>query len=337
MIPVNLITGQLGAGKTTLIRHLLEQKPPQENWALIVNEFGSVGIDNAILSESGQVSSLSISGGCICCTSQSEFFNTLNQARSSNPDRIIIEPTGLSEPDSLIDLLNLKNMKKKFSLQSVIAVLDSQDLTADKIHQYAIYQNLVNLADVIVLNKTDLATEPQVTELNTFCQALYPAKQAVITTQNAALGIEHLNQQHSDHFKGVQTSQPHSSPKEQCDGIMLPYFPATFPCKVERHFRNDLGTTALGLLLPNDVTFDWKALNALFQSFNQTELYPGLKRAKGVFKVGTPWMLFQWVNQQASREYLCYRRDSRVELLFENDSSVNFSKLEADIARCIQK
>src|ERR1700761_164144 len=97
-IPTNLITGFLGVGKTTAIRHLIDQKPVGERWAVLVNEFGEVGIDGAIIESAGgtDVAVSEIAGGCFCCSSEAPIeFSLMELIRQTSPNRVLIEPTGL--------------------------------------------------------------------------------------------------------------------------------------------------------------------------------------------------------------------------------------------------
>ncbi len=98
-IPVNIITGFLGVGKTTAIQYLLQNKPDTERWAVLVNEFGEIGIDAGLMSneeKSGGVFMKEVPGGCMCCTAGLPMQIALNQLiRQAKPDRLIIEPTGL--------------------------------------------------------------------------------------------------------------------------------------------------------------------------------------------------------------------------------------------------
>ncbi|HHS99459.1 MAG TPA: hypothetical protein ENK73_01250, partial [Thiomicrospira sp.] len=102
-----------------------------------------------------------------------------------------------------------------------------------------------------------------------------------------------------------------------------------------RLYKQELGVQSIGYIFSEQATFDWKKLFTLFQSLNETQYFSGLKRAKGVLKVGSPWMLFQWANQQATREYICYRRDSRLELLIESNQPFNFQEFEKRLQNCI--
>ncbi len=92
-VAANIITGFLGVGKTTAIRHLLANKPEQARWAVLVNEFGEVGVDGAILSEQGALVK-EVPGGCMCCVAGLPMTVGLNTLLAQKPDRILIEPTG---------------------------------------------------------------------------------------------------------------------------------------------------------------------------------------------------------------------------------------------------
>ena len=105
-IPTNLIMGFLGVGKTTAILDLLKQKPENESWAVLVNEFGKVGIDGAIFSAAGATVK-EIAGGCLCCALAVPFQVAINRLlKEARPDRLLIEPTGLGHPKKVLDMRN---------------------------------------------------------------------------------------------------------------------------------------------------------------------------------------------------------------------------------------
>ena len=339
---INLITGPLGSGKTTLIRHLLTLKPEHETWVLLVNEFGSVGIDGAILSEHSSTLSIQLPGGCICCTAKTELQQTLvDVIKSHAPNRILIEPTGLGEPDTLVDILQTVALEMPIQLQTLFAVLDCSAVTLKEIDDFTIMQNLLNMADIVILNKHDLATVEQVDTLQNYCNALFPAKQQILLTQQAKIAAKWLDHQHADYspsnhcqHNGHQIQHGHQTSASV--GVMLPYTPILFEQPPKRLYKKELGIQSIGFIFSNQVTFDWKKLFQLFDSLNHSDGFQGVKRAKGVLKVGEPWMLFQWVNQHATREYITYRRDSRLELLLEQNAKFNFAHFENQLKNCIQ-
>jgi len=98
-IPVHIISGFLGAGKTTLLKHLLQQKPEQEIWAVLMNEFGQIGVDQQLLPQDQGYAVKELLGGCLCCSSQLPMQIALSRLLSEvKPDRLFIEPTGLGIP-----------------------------------------------------------------------------------------------------------------------------------------------------------------------------------------------------------------------------------------------
>ncbi len=105
-LPVHLITGFLGSGKSTLIHRLIERKPAEERWAVLINEFGQVGIDQAMFAEREDLVVKGLPGGCLCCqlafVMQATLVNLLHRHR---PDRLIIEPSGLGHPAGLLEVL----------------------------------------------------------------------------------------------------------------------------------------------------------------------------------------------------------------------------------------
>ena len=103
-IPAHLIAGPLGAGKTTLIRHLLAQKPASERWAVLINEFGQIGLDAALLEQGDDgIAMAEVAGGCLCCVNGAPFQVGLGRLlRKAKPDRLLIEPSGLGHPVQLL-------------------------------------------------------------------------------------------------------------------------------------------------------------------------------------------------------------------------------------------
>jgi len=348
-ILVNIICGPLGSGKTSLVRNLLKQKPKAEQWALLVNEFGAIGIDGAILSETGNVLVKQMPGGCICCTAQSDLFKAVNQLlKSHHPDRLIIEPTGLGEPDTLVDLFNTPELKAHFKVQSVISVLDTAQTDIKELKQLTIMQSLLSMADILVLNKQDLATPQQQIELKTYCETLYPPKNIILETQNGHLDLALLNQNHK--FKPLFKFSPqpldtkvvqlsHQTHQHEAISTTLPYQPTINLTGLEqRLYKKQLGIESIGWIFNAETTFEWTKILALFQQFladHNSEQPHLVLRAKGVFKIGKPWMLFQYAPDQVSREYIAYRQDSRLELLIQDlEPSFNYLAFEQALQAC---
>lgn len=329
-IQVNLILGSLGAGKTTLLRHFLSQKPADENWMLLINEFGSLGIDGAILESSGQTEVELVPGGCICCTAQGELRETLTQiSQRTDLHRLLIEPTGLGEPDVLVDLFVSLDLKQHFEVNSLFSVFDLTQIELEELKRLSIMKSLLNMADVLIFNKTDLVSQHKINEIKTFCEALYPPKEQVHFTQQAAISINLLNHPHFQPM--LFFPQTDSTPTTAHCAVSLSMPTTEQPFLLERKTNQGHQTLTFGWLFSPEAVFDWPKLQSLFNDLAQQ---PTVKRAKGVFCVGKPWMLFQMAAQQTSREFIAYRKDSRIELLIEQNASFNLEQFERKLVAC---
>ncbi|MDD0844806.1 CobW family GTP-binding protein [Pseudomonas sp. Gutcm_11s] len=159
-IPTHLIAGPLGAGKTSLIRHLLAHKPAAERWAVLINEFGQIGLDQALLSTGQEGVSLSeIPGGCLCCVAGAPFQVGLGRLlRQARPDRLLIEPSGLGHPLELLRQLGEAPWAGVLALQPPVLVLDAAALAADQELPES-QQATLEKAGLLLLNKAEALDE----------------------------------------------------------------------------------------------------------------------------------------------------------------------------------
>ena len=182
-IPATIITGFLGAGKTTLIRHML-QNAQGRRIALIINEFGDLGVDGDILKGCGDETCreedvMELSNGCICCTVAEDFIPTMEKllAREDRPDHIVIETSGLALPQPLVRAFNWPGISTQVTVDGVVTVVDGKAVTEGRFaHSVAavdaqrqldenldhetplseLFEDQIACADMIVVNKTDL-------------------------------------------------------------------------------------------------------------------------------------------------------------------------------------
>lgn len=129
-IPTHVIAGPLGAGKTSLIRQLFAQRPAAERWAVLVNEFGQIGLDAALLAQSDDGIAIGeVAGGCLCCVNGMPFQVGLGRLlRKARPDRVFIEPSGLGHPHQLLMQLAQAPWAGVLAVQPLLMVLDAQAL-----------------------------------------------------------------------------------------------------------------------------------------------------------------------------------------------------------------
>lgn len=155
MTKTNLITGFLGSGKTTTITHLLAHKPENEKWAVLVNEFGEIGIDGALLADSGALLK-EIPGGCMCCVNGLPMQVGLNTLlRQGRPDRLLIEPTGLGHPKQILDMLTADVYEPWIELHATLTLLDPRQLLDPRLQNDDNFRDQLAAADIIIANKAD--------------------------------------------------------------------------------------------------------------------------------------------------------------------------------------
>ena len=159
-IPTHVIAGPLGAGKTSLIRHLMAQRPEGERWAVLINEFGQIGLDAALLSRDGDGIALGeVAGGCLCCVNGAPFQIGLGRLlRKAKPDRLFVEPSGLGHPAQLLEQLRQAPWQGVLAVQPCVLVLDALALNAGESLPPAQQQAMAS-AGLLVLNKAENLNE----------------------------------------------------------------------------------------------------------------------------------------------------------------------------------
>lgn len=155
-IPTHVIAGPLGAGKTSLIKNLLAQRPPNERWAVLINEFGQIGLDAALLTQDDEGIALGeVAGGCLCCVNGAPFQIGLGRLlRKARPDRLFIEPSGLGHPAQLLAQLSKAPWLGVLSVQPCVLVLDAEALATGK-PLPAAQQEAFSSAGLLLLNKSE--------------------------------------------------------------------------------------------------------------------------------------------------------------------------------------
>src|SRR5690606_1860067 len=155
-LPTHLIAGPLGAGKTTLIRHLLAQKPAGERWAVLINEFGQIGLDAALLEQGADGIALAeVAGGCLCCVNGAPFQVGLGRLlRKARPDRLFIEPSGLGHPAQLLAQLRQSPWIGVLAVQPALLVLDAAALAAGQALP-DVQRQALDEAGLLLLNKSE--------------------------------------------------------------------------------------------------------------------------------------------------------------------------------------
>ncbi|MBN9587193.1 MAG: cobalamin biosynthesis protein CobW [Afipia sp. 62-7] len=173
-IPVTVLTGYLGAGKTTLLNRILSENHGKK-YAVIVNEFGEIGIDNDLIVGADE-EVFEMNNGCVCCTVRGDLVRIIDglMKRKGKFDAIILETTGLADPAPVAQTFFVdEDVREKTALDAVVTVADAKWLS-DRLKDAPEAKNQIAFADVIVLNKTDLVTAPELAEVEARIRAINP-------------------------------------------------------------------------------------------------------------------------------------------------------------------
>jgi len=252
MTKTNLITGFLGSGKTTTILHLLAQKPENETWAVLVNEFGEVGIDGALLADSGALLK-EIPGGCMCCVNGLPMQVGLNTLlRKGKPDRLLIEPTGLGHPKQILDMLRAEVYQPWLELQATLCLLDARQLLDPRIVQNENFLSQLAAADIIVANKAD-RLEPESQQALARWQENEAEGRQVIQAVQGAIDWHWLNQPGLNQ-RSLSSSDGHSHAPSRSQGLAA--LKLTGSQRWQRHINHGQGYEACGWIFDSDTVFN---------------------------------------------------------------------------------
>jgi G3E family GTPase len=157
-LPVTIVTGFLGSGKTTLVNHMLANRAGLR-FAVMVNEFGEIGIDNELILSTGE-GMMELSNGCICCSINNDLAEAVARvlARRDGLDHLIVETTGLADPLPIALTFLRPEFRDRFRLDSIIATADAASFSLDRFENSPA-RNQLRYADIVLLNKGDLAGE----------------------------------------------------------------------------------------------------------------------------------------------------------------------------------
>lgn len=333
-VPANIITGFLGTGKTTVIRHLLKVKPQNERWAVLVNEFGEVGIDGTLLEADNQhIFIREVPGGCMCCTSKLPMQIALAQLLAkARPHRLLIEPTGLGHPKEVLEELTAKHNREIIDLRTTVTLIDARKLSDPRYLAHDIYREQISVAEQLVATKTDLYQNDEKQQLQNALATLNQQHKPLHFIANGELPLDILapasqfpgavpsHQEHDHHHNHDQARHHHHHEEDeaatfQTDGIL------------RTHHSKD-GFYTAGWIFKPCYQFNHTAILSLLSGLN-------LLRVKGVFITNQGIMAFNQADDVLSSFEMDESDDSRIELI--SNAPIDIDAIELALMEGLEK
>ena len=290
MTKIDIISGFLGAGKTTLIKKLLKEAYADEQVVLIENEFGEIGIDGGFLKEAG-IQIREMNSGCICCSLVGDFGTSLKEVVDKyHPDRILIEPSGVGKLSDVIKAVQGVQGDVDIVLNSYTTVVDAKKCKMYMRNFGEFFDNQIQYAGAIIMSRTDIVDEKKAMESMELLRSINE-KAAIITTpiekldgkkilevmeHPVSLADELLKEEHEHHHDGECGCGHHHE---------------------HGHHHADEVFTSWGVETPNK--YDKEELSEILRKLSETDDYGNILRAKGMLPcTDGKWMFFDLVPEE---------------------------------------
>ena len=188
LLPVTIISGFLGSGKTTLLNYILKNQVGLKT-AVLVNEFGEIGIDNDLIIKSDE-DMIELNNGCICCTINGELLDTVSKLleRQGEIDYLIIETTGLADPLPIALTFASGDLREKVRLDSIITLIDAENFNFDMKNSSIAYSQIL-YGDILLLNKCDLVSEKQLHKIEKRINEI-KSEPRILRSINSEVGLQ---------------------------------------------------------------------------------------------------------------------------------------------------
>jgi G3E family GTPase len=287
-ISVNIITGFLGSGKTTVICNLLQNKSANEKWAVIINEFGEVGIDTTTLNDQASAGDniVEVAGGCICCTSKDYFEAHLREIiDGKSPDRIIVEPTGLGGIQMVKEIIA---QFPELTVGLIICLVDVRGEGIERLRMNQIYLSQIRDSDIIAISKCDIEnSEKKSKALLEWIKKEFQPKPIYTCIEKGKLDLKLLSL-NSDEGETVED--------ELGINILRPY-------EKEDAFEQNSFT------YPAKQVFELKTIERIFSNSEY------IIRAKGYLNIGKSWILFNAVMGEFNYTTVTEKDENKIVLI----------------------
>ncbi|RZG77208.1 CobW family GTP-binding protein [Acinetobacter sp. WCHAc060025] len=306
-VKTHIISGFLGAGKTTLLQHLLQQKPEGEIWAILMNEFGQIGVDQQLLPQDSGYEVKELLGGCLCCAGQLPMQIALSRLiQEKQPDRLFIEPTGLGHPAQLLEQLTEPHWQSQIDMRALVTVVDGSRLHDEAFIQQDLFQDQLKAGQIVVVSHADSMKDADQQKLHHFKADYLTSIQTWLLAEQGNIEISQLDVPHQGIQRKVvpliQVQKQLSADAEFPVIKQLPY----------HYVETSNGYTVAGWKFSKRWTFDfYDLLDVLCEQKDWL-------RIKGIFNTNQGWMTFNFnpedLNYKSGEESL----DNRIEIIIQN-------------------
>lgn len=319
-VKTHVISGFLGAGKTTLLKALLKQKPKHEVWAVLMNEFGQIGIDQQLMPDSSGYEVKELLGGCLCCSSQLPMQIALSRLLAeAKPDRLFIEPTGLGHPAQLLEQLTEPHWQMSISMHSLVTVVDGSKLSDRSWTSQHLYADQLKAAQIVVISHIDLMTDADQAALKHVQHEYQAYDQNWILAAQGQIKIAQLDQAYIITTRKIQPLlkiQKTLPENEKFEIKQLPY----------HYIETAQGYSVAGWKFSKRWQFDFlDLLDLLCEQQNWL-------RIKGIFNTNQGWQTFNFNPEQFNYVGGEENIDNRIEIIYQ--STRDWQEFESQLLAC---
>ena len=312
-VPLHIVAGFLGAGKTTVLLHQLQQRE-DERVAVVVNDFGESAYDAERLGAGAPISIREIPGGCVCCTAPEGFINALEMLLETNPDRILVEPTGLALPGDLIDSVRRSHLAPLFDFRPVIVLVDPEAWVEAKQDpqrpaRFGFVARQIEAADVLLASRCDLCGPESLEAFEAWAKDLWPRPLLLGRIEQGALPVEAL-----------------TWPEQR---------PALRLSRAGHDGHSTSGFHVQSWTWPADARFSLARIREAVETLGAVECGARFERFKGVFHTNEGVQRVEWANGQTTARLTGYRRESVADLILSGDNLQLFERTKAAFTRAL--
>lgn len=346
-IPAWVITGPLGCGKTTVIARWLAEKPADENWVVLLNEYTDAGIDALTVAAAAQgaYDVRLVPGGCLCCAGEADLRRNLQDlVERVRPAGILVEPSGIGHPGGIVEELLAHEAAGNIRLCGVIGLVDPTHLDRSDETSIAVRE----ICDAWVLTKADVASPEHIQRFRAIASELFPAKSwlgEIVQGELPESLLQAIDRGRSDRPIAASHSRPHSHALERERASSHAHAhaetdsPSSRGDSIDRREFHHLDRHGARWVFPRAMSFVEVRLLTLLSS-DLSLFDPGLsrpERLKAVIRVDEDaWLLVQMVEGRLSMQPTSWRRDNRIEVQLSAGAEWDLEAWDRLWTRCLR-